>query len=146
MSSMKITTASFAPSTLLVALVACGSGGSGGTSTLGGGSGVDESKRLVDATGADRRAFCDWTASLYGGYGGTKHFECDGGSVTIHGPKSSTDCLAEAASVASACTATVGELEACVSAIAAEDACAPASSAVSAACGPLASKGCKLGG
>ncbi len=74
---------------------------------------------MPDLTDADRKAICDWTASLYGGYG--KAIDCGssgGVSLTITGPASQADCLAEAALVPATCQATVAQSEGCVKAIA----------------------------
>ena len=96
----------------------CGSGsagntGDGGTAS-GNTSGVTGSKKLPQLTDADRKAICDWTASLYGGYG--KSMAC--GSLTVYAPANQAECLAEAALVPSTCQATVAQSEACVKAIA----------------------------
>jgi hypothetical protein len=129
----------------LVVLVVFGlvstAGGCGGGSGNGDGgttpkttSGVTGSKTISSLTAADKQKICDWTASLYGGYGG--QVVCDDGSgsvLTITGPASLTECLAEAAAIPSTCTATVSQAEICTRAIstcdpsdddAAVDACA----------------------
>lgn len=110
-----------------VTLAACGGGsgaaGDGGLlgnkdSSAAATSGVAGSKTIGNLTSADTKAMCDWTASLYGGYGG--EVVCAGGSgltLTIIGPKDLTECLAKAATVPSTCNATVAQAEACTRAL-----------------------------
>jgi hypothetical protein len=107
---------------LAMATGACGGGagttGDGGTATPSQTSGVTGSKTVGSLTAADKQKICDWTASLYGGYGGK--VVCDDGSgmiVTIPGPASLTECLAQAAAVPATCTATVVQAETCTRAI-----------------------------
>jgi hypothetical protein len=96
-----------------------GNGGTDGGISPGTTSGVTGTKKLPNLTAADRKAICDWTADLYGGYG--KIIECGdvgGISVTIYGPASQAECIAEAALVPSTCQATVAQAEACVKTLA----------------------------
>jgi hypothetical protein len=110
-----------------VMLAAC-SGGSGTTDDGGlsgnkdgsaaATSGVTGSKTIGGLSAADKKAICDWTASLYGGYGG--EVQCDEGSgftLTITGPQDLTECLAQAAAVPSTCKATVAQVETCTRAL-----------------------------
>lgn len=101
----------------------CGGGSSGsandGGTASGATSGVTGSKKLPQLTAADKKAICDWTAGLYGGYG--KSIDCGssgGMSLTITGPVDLDECLAEAALVPSTCQATVAQVEPCVRAMA----------------------------
>jgi hypothetical protein len=113
----------------VTSLAACGGGSSTGD---GGGllgkkdgavsstqtSGVLGTKTLGTMTATDRQMFCDWVASLYGGYG--QEVTCDDGSgmtLTITGPTSQAECLAEAAQVPATCAATVSQVEICTRAI-----------------------------
>lgn len=110
-----------------VTLAACGGGsgtdGDGGLSGNNDGSaaatsGVTGSKTISGLTAADKKAICDWTASLYGGYGG--EVECDDGAgsvLTISGPKDLAECLAKSATIPSTCKATVAQAETCTRAI-----------------------------
>jgi hypothetical protein len=107
------------------------SGGCGGTGNAVGDAGggppsktsrVSGSKRLSNLTDADKKAICDWTASLYGGYG--KSLSCGGDAditLTVTGPATQPECLARAALVSPACQATVAQSEACVQAMASCD-------------------------
>ena len=117
----------------LVALAAsagaCGGGSANGDGGVGPGdrdgattpaptSGVPGAKTVTGMTAADNQKICDWTASLYGGYGGQAI--CDDGSgmvATITGPSNQAACLAQAAQVPSTCTATVSQVETCTRAI-----------------------------
>jgi hypothetical protein len=81
-------------------------------------SGVTGSKTIGTLTAADKKAICDWTASLYGGYGG--EVVCDDGTgfiLTITGPEDLTECLAQAATIPSTCKSTVAQAEACTRAL-----------------------------
>jgi hypothetical protein len=110
-----------------VTLAACGGGsgaaGDGGLlgnkdSSGAASSGVAGSKTIGSLTSADTKAICDWTASLYGGYGG--EVTCDDGAgfiMTITGPKDLAECLAKAATVPSTCKSTVAQAEACTRAL-----------------------------
>jgi hypothetical protein len=104
--------------------VTAGCGGGSGDGTDGGStpratSGVSGTKTVATITDADRTAICDWTAGLYGGYG--KTIECGnvgGFDLTIIGPESQAECVAEAAQIPKTCQATVAQAEACVKAAA----------------------------
>lgn len=103
---------------------AAGCGGGSGIDTDGGvrprtTSGVSGTKTVATTTDADRKAICDWTASLYGGYG--KTIECGnvgGFDLTIYGPESQAACVAESEQIPTTCQATVAQVEACVKAAA----------------------------
>lgn len=106
---------------LAISAFAAGCGGGSGGDEIDGGasagttSGVTGSKKLPQLTDADKKAICDWTAGLYGGYG--KSIDCGssgGMSLTITGPVDLAECLAEAALVPSTCQATVAQSEPCV--------------------------------
>ena len=111
---------------LLTALftVTAGCGGGSGSGTDGGTmpratSGVSGTKTVAAITDADRKAICDWTASIYGGYG--KTIECGnvgGFDLTIYGPESQAACVAEAELIPTTCRATVAQAEACIKAAA----------------------------
>ena len=92
--------------------------GSAPTST----SGVPGNKRQGDLTDDDKKRICDWTASLYGGYG--REISCPdigSGPRTITAPESQAACLAQGVMIKPGCTATVAETEACLLAIASCD-------------------------
>ena len=78
-------------------------------------SGVTGSKTIATATTADKIKICDWTASLYGGYGKTINCTAD---LTVSGPADQASCLAEAAMISATCTATVAQAESCTKTIA----------------------------
>jgi hypothetical protein len=86
-----------------------GGGGNGG-STASGTLGITGTKRIPDLTVADLKAYCDWTASLYGGYG--KSIPC-GKDWVLDGPANQAECLAVAAQIPSTCQVTVAQGEAC---------------------------------
>lgn len=103
---------------LTVSSPGCG-GGTGpindGGPQVGGTSGVTGSKTIATVTTADKIKICDWTASLYGGYG--KTINCTANS-TVSGPADQASCLAEAAMISATCTATVAQAESCTKTIA----------------------------
>jgi hypothetical protein len=123
---------------------ACGgpsSNGDGGGTTPAQTSGVPGNKTISSITAADKQKICDWTASLYGGYGGK--VVCDDGSgmtVEVTGPASLAECLAQAAAIPSTCTATVSQAETCTRAIStcdqADDAAATSACAAMFTCIP----------
>jgi len=111
-------TRSSKPAALLFAALftmAAGCGGGSGSGTDGGTttratSGVSGTKTVATLTDADRKAICDWTASLYGGYG--KTIECGnvgGFDLTIIGPESQAACVAESEQIPTTCRATVAQ-------------------------------------
>jgi hypothetical protein len=96
-----------------------GSGGPDGGSTPSATSGVAGNKTLGTLTDADKKAICDWTASLYGGYGKTIACGNVGGfELTIYAPESQAECLAEGAQMPKTCQVTVAQSETCVKAMA----------------------------
>jgi hypothetical protein len=85
-------------------------------------SGVPGNKQQGDLTDDDKRRICDWTASLYGGYG--RAISCPdtgSGPRSITAPESQTACLAQGVMIKPGCTVTVAETEACLLAIASCD-------------------------
>ena len=113
---------------LVVAATACG-GGSGATGDGGGLSGGDAgtpaqisgvpgTKTLSTINADDIKKICDWTASLYGGYGGqTVCNDSPGITETITGPTSQAECLGKASIIKAGCTTTVSQMESCLRSI-----------------------------
>ena len=85
---------------------------SGGT----GASGVDGTKLVTSTTADERKMLCDWSATLYGGYGKSRSGTCDGGTVTSPGPTSQGDCVGGLGGVPAGCPATVKQTEDCLTA------------------------------
>lgn len=101
----------------VLSLMGCGSSGSSdshgdpdASTQAGVFSGVTGTKTIGSLTDADKKQICDWTASLYGGYGQT--ITCSAIS-SITGPESQAACLAVAATIESTCSATVTQAESC---------------------------------
>lgn len=57
-------------------------------------SGVDPSLNIQALSEPDQKTFCDWKASVYGGYGKEKPWSCPNGqSGTLAAPKDQAACL-----------------------------------------------------
>jgi hypothetical protein len=112
---------------VVTAASACGGSGGGGGITLGRRDGATTSglagnETIGLLTAAGQRTFCDWTASLYGGYGTAA--SCDRVSGSFEGittPASQEACLGQFALMGTTCSATVAQTEACALAVAACD-------------------------
>ena len=81
--------------------------GCGGGSMPATTSGVSESKPVNQLTTDDLGKICDWSASLYGGYGKTK--TCSDG--TTSSSRANRDACVQ--STYKTCTATVSDVESC---------------------------------
>ena len=104
-------------SLLVASALGCGDASptSDGGPTATGTSGVTGSKTVASLTDADKKKICDWTASLYGGYGMT--IACSATSSVI-GPVDQAECLARAAAIPATCVVTVAQAESCTKTIA----------------------------
>lgn len=95
--------------------IGCGSDSNASTDDSGdspkGASGIASSKTLSEVTDADKKKFCDWTATLYGGYG--KAITCPE-NESITGPEDLATCLAQGPQIKADCTVTVAQSEACI--------------------------------
>jgi hypothetical protein len=103
---------------LLAVVSSLGCGGGSSPSGAAGSSGVTGTKTLAALSAAEKGQICDWTASLYGGYG--KTVTC--ADSTIDGPESQADCLAVSAALSPSCSATVAQAEGCTKLMATCDA------------------------
>ena len=89
--------------------------GKDGSPPATGGSGVTGSKTIANLTTADNMKICDWSASLYGGYG--KSISCSA-NYTVEAPADQAECLARTATIPATCALTVAQAESCTKTIA----------------------------
>jgi hypothetical protein len=99
----------------LVSLTVLATNGCDGNSGTKATSGVAGSKLMSNLTDEDVKKLCDWSASLYGGYG--KVTSCT--DWTVGAPKDVATCLARSESIQANCTLSVEEAEACMKGVAA---------------------------
>ncbi len=95
----------------LTVLTADGCDGDSGAKAT---SGVAGAKLMSNLTEEDVRKLCDWSASLYGGYG--KATTCT--DWTAGAPQDLATCLARAGNQLASCTLSVAEAEVCIKGVA----------------------------
>jgi hypothetical protein len=70
---------------------------------------VDPARRLIDLTPSERAAFCDWSASMVGGYG--RSYACFGRIFQTFPNREA--CIESRSNIPRTCEATVGDSQAC---------------------------------
>jgi hypothetical protein len=110
--------------------LACSSSSYDSSSTGDGGdaantsvSGLDGRKLVTSLSDDEAKKLCDWSATLYGGYGKSIAGTCEGGTVTNPGPINQSVCVAGIKDLPLGCPVTVAQTEACLGAQSKADPC-----------------------